>query len=268
MLCDGNELESALLNLCINARDAMPEGGRLMIGTDDAHLSADDVSEEEALTGEFVQISADTGEGMPPEVVARAFEPFYTTKPPGQGTGLGLSQVYGFVRQSRGIVRIESAPRNGTTIRLYLPRHDRSAALIEPVLPPDPQQAQDGEPLLLVDDEDNVHELRRNTCGSLATRYWKLRMACAHAQDGLPRLDLLVTDVGLPNGMNGRQLAEAVQQQRPGLPVLTREPRWYRAARSCVNPSTSTRWHGACSRSCRPVVPNSDVPGASSRRWR
>ena len=157
VLCDPNELESALLNLCINARDAMPEGGRLVIGTADAHLSAEDISEEEAQPGDFVEISvADTGEGMPPEVMARVFEPFYTTKPLGQGTGLGLSQVYGFVRQSRGIVQIESVPHGGTTVRLCLPRHDRAAAPIEPVLPPDPQQARVGETLLLVDDEEDI----------------------------------------------------------------------------------------------------------------
>ncbi len=121
VLCDPNELESALLNLCINARDAMPEGGRLVIGTADAHLPVDVIREEEAEPGDFVEISvADTGEGMPPEVMARVFEPFYTTKPLGQGTGLGLSQVYGFVRQSRGIVQIESVQHQGTTVRLYL----------------------------------------------------------------------------------------------------------------------------------------------------
>ncbi len=223
VLCDPNELESALLNLCINARDAMPEGGRLVIGTADAHLSADEVSEEEAQTGEFVQISvADTGEGMPPDVVARAFEPFYTTKPLGQGTGLGLSQVYGFVRQSRGIVRMESVPRGGTTVRLYLPRHDRAAVLIEPMLPPDPQQAQDGETLLLVDDEDNVRRAASEHLRELGYQVLEAEdgLRALRVQDSLPRLDLLVTDVGLPNGMNGRQLAESVRQHRPGLPVL------------------------------------------------
>ena len=108
VLCDPNELENALLNLCINARDAMPDGGRLVIATADAHLNAEDISEEDAQPGDFVEISvADTGEGMSPEVMARVFEPFFTTKPLGQGTGLGLSQVYGFVRQSRGIVQID-----------------------------------------------------------------------------------------------------------------------------------------------------------------
>jgi PAS domain S-box-containing protein len=127
VLCDPNELESALLNLCINARDAMPEGGRLTIGTDDATLSAADIAgQEDAAPGDFVVISvADTGTGIPSEVVERVFEPFFTTKPIGQGTGLGLSQVYGFVRQSGGLVRLHSIPGQGTTVRLFLPQHER-----------------------------------------------------------------------------------------------------------------------------------------------
>ena len=223
VLCDPNELENALLNLCINARDAMRDGGRLVIGTADAHLNAEDLSEEEVQPGDFVAISvADTGEGMPPEVMARVFEPFYTTKPLGQGTGLGLSQVYGFVRQSRGIVRIESVPQGGTTVHLYLPRHDRAVDPVEPAPPPDPEQARIGETLLLVDDEEDVRRPASEHLRELG--YQVLEAAdgvhALHVQDGLPRLDLLVTDVGLPNGMNGRQLAEAVRQQRPGLPVL------------------------------------------------
>src|SRR6185437_4771057 len=101
----------ALLNLCINARDAMPEGGLLTIGTDDVRLSASDViGQEGAAPGDYVEISViDTGKGMPIDVMERVFEPFFTTKPTGQGTGLGLSQVYGFVRQSGGVVRLKSA---------------------------------------------------------------------------------------------------------------------------------------------------------------
>jgi PAS domain S-box-containing protein len=223
VLCDSNELESALLNLCINARDAMPEGGRLVIQTADTHLNPKDISEEEAQPGDFVEISvADTGEGMTPEVMARVFEPFYTTKPLGQGTGLGLSQVYGFVRQSRGIVQIESVPHGGTTVRLCLPRHDRAAASIEPVLPPDPEQARVGQTLLLVDDEENVRRAASEHLRDLGYQVLEAEdgLSALHVQDGLTRLDLLVTDVGLPNGMNGRQVAEAVRQRWPGLPVL------------------------------------------------
>src|SRR5215213_11341089 len=129
VLCDPNELESALLNLCINARDAMPEGGRLTIGTEVARLSAADIPNKEAKPGRYTVISiADTGMGMPPDVLGRVFEPFFTTKPQGQGTGLGLSQVYGFVRQSDGLVRIKSAPGRGTMVRLLLRLHDRAEA--------------------------------------------------------------------------------------------------------------------------------------------
>ncbi len=125
VLCDEGQLENALLNLAINARDAMPEGGWLTISTGQAHLSAADLAGDEQMApGAFATIAVtDTGAGMTPEVMARAFEPFFTTKPPGQGTGLGLSQIYGFVRQSGGVVRLESAPGRGTTVRIFLPRH-------------------------------------------------------------------------------------------------------------------------------------------------
>ncbi len=121
VLCDPNQLESALLNLTINARDAMPNGGTLTISTGDRRLTAADIlDQDEAEPGEYVEVAvSDTGAGMTSEVKARVFEPFFTTKPNGEGTGLGLSQVYGFVRQSGGFVRLESAPGEGTTVRLY-----------------------------------------------------------------------------------------------------------------------------------------------------
>jgi PAS domain S-box-containing protein len=224
VLCDPNELESALLNLCINARDAMPEGGKLSIATNDVHLCATDIAgQEEAVPGDFVAIAiADTGEGMSPGVMARVFEPFFTTKPLGQGTGLGLSQVYGFVRQSNGVIQIESAPGQGTTVRLSLPRHDNAEIAAAQTRQPAPEPAQTGETVLLVDDEDGVRQ-------SAAEHLRELGYTVLEAEDGpaalrildtTPRLDLLVTDVGLPNGMNGRQVSEAVRQRRPGLPVL------------------------------------------------
>jgi PAS domain S-box-containing protein len=223
VLCDANELESALLNLCINARDAMPEGGRLMIGTADAELSAADIAEQEgAAPGDYVVISvADTGEGMRSEVLERAFEPFFTTKPVGQGTGLGLSQVYGFVRQSGGLVRLESVPGQGTTVRLYLPRQEQAATTGSPPAAPVPEFAT-GQTVLLVDDEDGVR-------GPAAERLRELGYQVLAVADGPAalrllqapsRVDLLVTDVGLPNGMNGRQVAEAARERMPTLPVL------------------------------------------------
>lgn len=224
VLCDPNELESAVLNLCINARDAMAGGGRLTIGTADLVLKAGDVAAEEAKPGAYVLISvADTGTGMPPEVIERAFEPFFTTKPVGTGTGLGLSQIYGFARQSGGTVRLESAPGQGTTARLLLPAHQ--------LLPPDRERAVSGAPehvteagatVLVVDDETVVR-------ATAAERLRELGYDVLEASDGLStlrtleeggQLDLLITDVGLPGGMNGRQVAEAVRERWPGVPVL------------------------------------------------
>jgi PAS domain S-box-containing protein len=221
VLCDANELESAILNLCINARDAMSEGGRLAIGTEEVELSAADIREDEAPPGRYVAISvADTGTGIPPEVLERVFEPFFTTKPQGQGTGLGLSQVYGFVQQSGGLVRIESALGRGTTLRLLLPLHERMEA-VEELTAPSPQRTGPHGTVLLVDDEDAVRR-------PLADRLRELGHTVLEARDGPEVLrvldsaypDLLVTDVGLPRGMNGRQVAEAVRERMPGLPVL------------------------------------------------
>ncbi len=224
VLCDPNELESALLNLCINAHDAMPEGGRLAISTSDLFLSEIEVAgQEEAASGDYVAISVvDTGEGMTQDVMAQVFEPFFTTKPLGQGTGLGLSQVYGFVRQSGGVVQLESTPGHGTTVRLCMPRHGQAEAVAEPVPSPAPEEARAGETVLLVDDEKGVREPASEHLRDLGYQV-------VEAEDGptalrllgnIERLDLLVTDVGLPNGMNGRQVAEAARQRRPGLPVL------------------------------------------------
>ncbi len=159
VLCDPNQLENVLLNLAINARDAMPEGGRLTIGTQDVSLSETDVAgQEEARPGDYVEISvADTGTGMDEATRTRAFEPFFTTKPLGQGTGLGLSQLYGFVRQSDGIVRLDSAPGQGTVVRLYLPRHEPVGSHDDGlVLEVEPQEASAGETVLLVEDQDGV----------------------------------------------------------------------------------------------------------------
>ncbi|GAA0603357.1 PAS domain-containing protein [Craurococcus roseus] len=221
VVCDANELESALLNLCINARDAMPGGGRLLVGTEEVRLSAADIPDGEAPPGCYVAVSvSDTGTGMPPEVIERVFEPFFTTKPQGQGTGLGLSQVYGFVKQSGGLVRIESAPGRGTTVRLLLPLHERMGAAEAAAAAAPPRPGGRGT-VLLVDDEGAAR-------GPLADRLRELGCAVLEARDGpealrvleAARPDLLVTDVGLPNGMNGRQVAEAARERIPGLPVL------------------------------------------------
>jgi CheY-like chemotaxis protein len=223
VVCDPNELESALLNLCINARDAMAEGGLLTIATEDEQISSPSgIGQEEVKPGNYVAIIVtDTGDGMPPDVLAQAFEPFFTTKPLGQGTGLGLSQVYGFARQSGGFVRLESAPGAGTTARLMLPRHD-PAELTSPAVQPAPERAGAGETVLLVDDETAVREPVAEMLRGLGYRVLEAYdgPSALRILRGAARLDLLVTDVGLPNGMNGWQVAEAVRQQQPSLPVL------------------------------------------------
>ena len=225
VLCDPNQLESGLLNLAINARDAMPEGGRLVIGRQDVCLSQPDVSGQEgARPGDYVEISvADTGVGMDEATQARAFEPFFTTKPFGQGTGLGLSQLYGFVRQSGGVVRLDSAPGRGTVVRLYLPRHERARGQEEAPAPrAEPRQANVGEAVLLVEDEDGVRAVAAEHLRELG---YTVREA-ANGVEALSllrsdaRVDVLVTDVGLPGGLNGREVADAARERRPGLPVL------------------------------------------------
>ncbi len=219
---DAHQLENAILNLAINARDAMPDGGRLTITTRNA-VSHEPVldGQEEIPDGNYTVICvSDTGAGMPPDVITKAFEPFFTTKPIGQGTGLGLSMIYGFTKQSRGAVRIQSTVGHGTTVSLYLPRHNG------PILPPPDKQPHevpkgDGETVLLVEDDSSVRLL-------IGEVLRELGYACIEASEGqaaLPilisntRLDLMITDVGLP-GLSGRQLATVARQYRPELKIL------------------------------------------------
>jgi len=223
-LVDPSQLESAVLNLCINARDAMPDGGRLSIATRNREL---DTAEAKALglsPGDYVTLSvADTGVGMSPQVMAKAFDPFFTTKPIGQGTGLGLSMIYGFARQSGGLAQIDSTPDVGTTVCLLLPRQAMPAAAAATHDPASiAPQAAPGERLLVVDDDASVRAI---ACELLKESGYMV----LEAQDGLAALDilhsdipldLLVTDVGLQGGMNGRQLANAARAVRPGLKVL------------------------------------------------
>ncbi len=222
-LVDPNQLENALLNLCINARDAMPGGGRLTIETGNKWLDERGARERDLAPGQYVSLCvSDNGTGMAPEVIARAFDPFYTTKPIGMGTGLGLSMVYGFTRQSGGQARIYSEPGQGTMVCLYLPRHHGEAETAEGLgeLAQAPR-AEQGETVLVVDDEPTVRMLVTEVLGDLG--YTAIEAADGPA--GLKvlqsdaRIDLLVTDVGLP-GMNGRQLADTARAARPGLKVL------------------------------------------------
>ena len=225
-LADPNQLENALLNLCINARDAMPDGGKLTIETANRWLDARAARERDLAPGQYVSLCvSDTGTGMAPEVARRAFDPFFTTKPIGMGTGLGLSMIYGFVRQSGGQARIYSEPGQGATVCLYLPRHfdadggGAEAAAGEARPPP---RAGRGETVLVVDDEPTVRML----IGEVLEDLGYAVIEAADGPSGLralrsaDRLDLLITDVGLPGGMNGRQLADAAREARPGLKVL------------------------------------------------
>ncbi len=223
-LVDPNQLENALLNLCINARDAMPDGGRLTIETGNRWMDAHTARERELAPGQYISLCvSDTGTGMTPDVMRRAFDPFYTTKPMGAGTGLGLSMIYGFVRQSGGQARIYSEPGRGTMVCLYLPRHFGEAADAE-VPPPaaTPQRAEEGETVLIVDDEVTVRMLVTEVLQDQG--YTSIEAAdgpsALRVLDSDRRIDLLVTDVGLPDGINGRQLADMARTLRPGLKVM------------------------------------------------
>ncbi|MBK3468324.1 ATP-binding protein [Pseudomonas sp. MF6776] len=220
---DPNQLESALLNLVINARDAMPEGGKLVVETSNQVLHREfTVAYPNLEPGDYVMLSVtDNGSGMPQSVISRAFVPFFTTKPIGQGTGLGLSMIYGFSKQSRGHVSIDSEVDQGTTVRLYLPRY-RGEELEQPAS--DIQQspnAIDGETVLIVEDDPAVRVLVSAVLSELGYAF----LEAGDADGAMPilnstqRIDLLISDVGLP-GMNGRQLAEIGRQYRPELKIL------------------------------------------------
>jgi signal transduction histidine kinase len=221
-LTDVNQFESAILNLALNARDAMPDGGRLTIETRNAQLDADYAHRQgDVEDGEYVVISvSDTGIGMAPEVADRAVDPFFTTKPIGVGTGLGLSMIYGFANQSRGHLRIYSEEGRGTTIKLYLARAYTDLdlpAVIEAVELP----RGEGETILVVEDDAAVRLLITAVLEELGYRYLEASgapQAMTILRSGA-RVDLLLTDVGLPI-MNGRQLAEFARESRPEIKVL------------------------------------------------
>ena len=217
-LADATQLEVMILNLAINARDAMPTGGRLTIETANIPKVPAQLSTE-LPPGEYVAITvSDTGTGMPPEVLARAFEPFFTTKPPGKGTGLGLAQLYGFAKQSGGTVRIDSRLGDGTTVTVYLPRTTsaRAAPIPEACDPPPRERAR----ILVVDDDDDV----RLVAAAMIEEIGYDVVAAASGEAGLRELEhgrfaLLVTDIAMP-GMTGVELARRVKTLAPDLPIL------------------------------------------------
>jgi CheY-like chemotaxis protein len=219
---DPSQLENAVLNLCINARDAMPHGGRITIETANKWLDQRAARERELPPGQYISLCVtDTGTGMTPAVIAQAFDPFFTTKPIGQGTGLGLSMIHGFVRQSGGQVRIYSELGKGTTVCLYLPRFAGEIPADETDAPPvaDPGH---GETVLVIDDDPTV----RMVLIEVLREAGYVTLEAADGPTGLKilqsdvRVNLLITDVGLPGGMNGRQVADAARVARPGLKVL------------------------------------------------
>ena len=220
-IVDANQLESAILNLAINARDAMPNGGKLTVETavvdlDEAYAKArPDIS-----PGRYVIIAvSDTGVGMTPEVIRKAFDPFFTTKPVGQGTGLGLSMVYGFARQSNGQVRIHSTPGQGTSVKIYLPAARQASVKVVDHAEVAPQGS--GQAVLLVEDDPSVRLLIGEVLSELGYRTLEAPDAGAAIkllESGCP-IDLMISDVGLP-GMNGRQLAEVARDFYPAVPIL------------------------------------------------
>ena len=222
-MVDPNQLENALLNLCINARDAMPHGGKITMETGNRWLDHRAATEHGLDPGQYVTVCvSDTGTGIDKEILPRVFDPFFTTKPIGQGTGLGLSMVYGFARQSHGHVRIYSEVGKGTMVCIYLPRHVGEEKAVEgtrAVASASPAEA--GETVLVIDDEPTVRMLISDALKDLG-------YICKEASDGVEglkvietgeRLDLLITDVGLP-GLNGRQVADAARARLPDLKVL------------------------------------------------
>jgi CheY-like chemotaxis protein len=223
-LCDPNQLENAVLNLAINARDAFgPDGGTITIETANSWVDDKEAAERGMDRGQYVAMCVtDNGSGIAPEVMARVFDPFFTTKPTGQGTGLGLSMVYGFAKQSNGLARIYSEVGVGTTVKIYLPRHHGKSEDKESEGGSTELPRAEGETVLIVDDEPTIRMLIADTLGELGYR----AIEAADAASGLKvlesdvEIDLLISDVGLPGGMSGKDMVDAARMHRPKIKVL------------------------------------------------
>jgi len=222
---DYRQLENAILNLAINARDAMPAGGRLTIATANRRVEdAGDDDPDALLAGDYVTLSvADTGVGIPPDQIEHVFEPFFTTKEVGEGSGLGLSMVYGFIRQSGGHVAIESEPGAGTAVTLYLPRVRTGDGRphVEDDRPAEPPTAR-GERILIVEDDPSVRELVVALLGDLGYRTVETAQGTAalEALDEGADFDLLFTDMVLPGPMTGSDVAHEARRRVPGIKIL------------------------------------------------
>jgi PAS domain S-box-containing protein len=221
---DPNELEAAILNLAVNARDAMPNGGRLTIETSNAHIDESYAANHiEILPGQYVCVSvSDTGKGMDQATVTRAFEPFFTTKPVGKGTGLGLSQVYGFVKQSGGHVKIYSEVNHGTTVKIYLPRLSIEGAVEEDLGDSAVPDSDGKETILVLEDDDDVRTYSVEILRELGYRVIEAHdgPSALRLLERQARVDLLFSDVVLPGGMTGAQVAQEARKLRPELKVL------------------------------------------------
>jgi PAS domain S-box-containing protein len=261
-LADPHQLESALLNLAINARDAMPKGGKITIETANVFLDEEyAAAHAEVKPGQYVMLGVtDTGTGMPTDVLEHAFEPFFTTKPEGRGTGLGLSQVFGFVKQSGGHIKLYSEPGQGTTVKIYLPRHDGEEEPGPPPLAGNVAHLAHGETVLFVEDDDGVRDYGIYALKLLGYRVLNAATGAAALKllDAHPEVSLLFTDVGLPD-LNGRKVAEEAQRRRPGLKVLyttgyarnaiVHNGSSIRASRCSPSRSPSSAWAASCARS-------------------
>lgn len=224
ILVDPAQLESAIINLAINSRDAMPDGGKLLLETGNVTFDEHDVGMETVPEpGDYVSLSiTDTGEGMSEDVRKKAFEPFFTTKDAGRGTGLGLSMVYGFAKQSGGYAAIYSESGTGTTINLYLPRYLNSGEELSGISDDSHLPRGKGELVLAVEDDDRVRRLTTTRLKDLGYRV----IAASDGAEALksleaePAVQLVFTDLVMPGGMSGYDLCQQVRARWPGVPVL------------------------------------------------
>jgi len=222
---DPTQLESAILNLIVNARDAMSAGGMIVVQSRNVHRDTKAVSEKGLQPGSYVMLSVtDSGSGIDAAAMAHVFEPFFTTKEVGKGSGLGLAQVYGFMRSAGGEATIESEPGEGTTVRLFFPRSAETAVDDQRVTASKVplRRATTGETVLLVEDDE---EVMRMAIESLEELQYKVIVSC-DAKDALrhlagkARIDIMFSDVVMPGGMNGAQLAVEARKLRPELRIL------------------------------------------------
>lgn len=223
-MIDPGQLEDAILNLCLNARDAMPGGGRLTIETANARIDQDYAAQQGDIeVGQYVLITvSDNGSGIGPKDLSRVFDPFFTTKEFGKGTGLGLSMVYGFVKQSRGHIKIYSEVGHGTAVKMYLPRASGIDDASEESPAESPVDFRGTEKILLVEDDEYVRNYASDQLVDLGYYVFSMKNGADALEclQQVPDIDLLFTDVVMPGGMSGRELAEQARKLRPGLKVL------------------------------------------------